>query len=330
MSLELEKEIQKLKENNKVILLAHNYQSPSVQRVADFLGDSLQLSQRATELEDTEIILFAGVSFMAETAALLNPEKKVLFPVPNAHCPMADFLSAKDIDRARKQYPSSSVVLYVNSTAEAKSRADVCCTSANAVQVVQQLDDEIILFGPDRNLAWYVQQHIPEKKIIPIPRNGHCYVHTQFTRRDIEKARFDFPEAEILVHPECNPKVQQKADKIFSTGGMLRYARNSSGKTLVLGTEIGMVDRLQVACPDNEYHPLKLSAICLQQKEITLYDLYNALRRHVRPCGHGPYVVEIPSEIAAPARKSVLRMLELTDSASSLPSPHLNGVGADA
>ncbi len=290
-------EIEKLKKEKNAIILSHNYQRREVQDIADFLGDSLQLARKATDV-DADIIVFAGVDFMAETAAVLNPDKKVLIPSRVASCEMARFLTPEIIREYKKKYPDAKVVLYVNSTAECKALADITCTSANAVDVVNSLDADTILFGPDSNLAAYVAERT-NKRIIPIPPSGHCYVHTNLMPENVRR------DGVLMVHPECPVELQREADVIASTGGMIKFVRSSDAKRFVVATERDMVERLKMEFPDREFVPAWPNAICLGMKQITLQGIYESLRDE-------KYEVQVPQEIAERAKEAILRMLEVS------------------
>ncbi|MCD6373221.1 MAG: quinolinate synthase NadA [Thermococcus sp.] len=294
-------EIERLKKERNAIIMAHNYQLPEVQDIADFLGDSLELARKAVDV-DADVIVFAGVDFMAETAKILNPEKTVLLPARRATCAMANMLKVKHILEAKRKYPDAPVVLYVNSSAEAKAYADVTVTSANAVKIVEKLDSDVIIFGPDKNLASYVAR-MTGKKVIPVPPNGHCYVHRKFTVEDVERARKLYPNAKLMVHPECEPEVQERADIIVSTGGMIRRAPEWS--EWVVFTEKEMVYRLSKLYPDIRFHPAREDAVCIGMKAITLNHIYESLRDM-------KHKVEVPAEIAEKARKAIERMLEMS------------------
>lgn len=300
---QLQRDILKLKKEKNAIILAHNYQKREIQEIADFKGDSLELCMKASEIHDRDIVVFCGVDFMAETAYILNPDKKILIPDRGAECPMAHMLSAEDVRKARKRYPDAAVVLYVNTLAEAKAEADILCTSANAVKVVESLDEDIILFGPDRNLAWYVQQHT-DKRIIPIPENGYCYVHKMFTVADVAAKREEYPDAELLVHPECDPEVQELADHILSTGGMLRRVLESDRKRFIIGTEVDMTARIDLES-DKETIPLLAEAICENMKLHTLERVKNSLVNE-------EFTVTVPDDVAERARRAVERMIEVS------------------
>lgn len=298
---ELVREIERLKEERNAIIMAHNYQLPEIQDIADFLGDSLELARKAVNV-DADVIVFAGVDFMAETAKILNPEKRVLLPTRRATCAMANMLKVEYILKAKEQYPDAPVVLYVNTTAETKAYADVTVTSANAAKIVGKLDSDVIIFGPDKNLAHYVAK-VTGKKVIPVPEYGHCYVHRQFTLEDVERARKLYPNAKLMVHPECEPEVQERADIIVSTGGMIRRAPEHD--EWVVFTERDMVYRLQKLYPDIKFHPAKEDAICIGMKAITLNHIYESLRDM-------KYEVEVPEDIAEKARRAIERMLEMS------------------
>lgn len=299
--------ILKLKDEHNAIILAHNYQREEIQLLADYIGDSLDLARYSTKV-DASLILFCGVDFMAETAAILNPKKTVLIPDPEARCPMAAQLPAQLVREAKREHPGAAVVLYVNTLAEARAEADVTCTSANAPLIVNALDEEEILFGPDRNLAWFVQQR-SDKKIIPLPDRGYCYVHRMFSPADIMLLKERYPDAEVLVHPECDPEVQNLASHICSTSQMLLRAKASPAKRFIIVTEVGLVDRLRREFPDKEFIPALETAVCKQMKKHTLEKLYLALRDK-------KHVVRVPPNIATKVRAATERMLEISGRAT--------------
>jgi len=301
---QLQKEILELKEQKNAIILAHNYQTAEIQEIADFLGDSLELCLKASQIEDADIVVFCGVDFMAETAYTLNPDKKILLPDPVAECPMAHMLPAEEVRKYKRRYPDAAVVLYVNTMAEAKAEADILCTSANAVEVVESLDQEQVLFGPDMNLAAYVAPKV-DKQIIPIPEEGYCYVHKMFQPSDILLMREKYPDAEILVHPECNPELQEMADQVLSTGGMMRHVASSDHHTFLIGTEVDMVTRLRRENPDKTILPLLSDAVCENMKLHTLEKVKNSLLKE-------EYQVVVDDEIASRARMAVERMLAIS------------------
>jgi len=293
----MEKEIRALKARKNAVILAHNYQPMEIQALADVVGDSLELSVKAKEA-GADLIVVCGVRFMAETAKILNPERKVIIPVEDAGCPLADFLTPEMIREAKERYPDAAVVVYVNSTAESKALADITCTSANAVQVVRSLPNDTVLFGPDANLAAYVQRELPEKTIIPVPPGGHCYVHAGFTLADVEAARRK--GGMIVCHPECPPEVQEQADRIASTGGMIRGAATGDEPWSVF-TEREMASRLRVLYPGRVFYE-KPEAVCADMKKTSLTDLQRALERE-------EYEVILPREVMDRARRAIERML---------------------
>lgn len=302
MAGDLREKILELKELKRAVILAHNYQIPEIQDLADILGDSLELARASTTL-DAELIVFCGVDFMAEMAAMLNPDKKVLIPDLAARCPMAAQLPAEEVKKAKKQHPGPPVVLYVNTLAEAKAEATTVCTSANAPRIVNALDEDTVIFGPDKNLTWFVQQRT-SKHVIAIPDQGYCYVHRMFTPADILLKKEGYPDAEVLVHPECDPEVQKLADHICSTSQMLYRARESPAKQFIIGTEVEMVHRLKRELPGKEFIPAKESAVCEEMKKHNLEKLYTCLRDE-------KHEVKVPEPTASRARRSIEKMFEL-------------------
>jgi quinolinate synthase len=294
----LVEKIQALKEEREAIILAHNYQVGPVQDIADLVGDSLELSRAAASMEG-KVIVFCGVDFMAETAAILSPEKKVLLPAADACCPMAEMVTAGELRVLRERYPDAAVVAYVNTTAEVKAASDICCTSANAVKVVESLDEERVIFVPDRNLALYVAR-FSEKEILPW--EGYCYVHDRYSQEDVRDARARHPGAELIVHPECRPEVIDLADGVFSTSGIIRHACTSPGKEFIIGTEVGILHRLGKECPEKRCSPLSEKAVCVNMKKTDLQKVYTALDR-MEPR------VTVPGETARRARRAIDRML---------------------
>jgi quinolinate synthase len=302
--MNLTERIEKLKREKKAIILAHNYQRPEIQDIADYVGDSIELSKRAAEEKDAEIILFSAVDFMAESAAILNPDKKVLLPSQGARCPMAQMLRADDVRRWKRRYPKVPVLLYVNTLAEVKAESDLCCTSANAVKVVKAIDSDTILFGPDLNLALYVQAKT-SKRIIPMPEKGFCPTHVLFQKGDILLLKEEHPDAVVIVHPECTPDVQEIADYIGSTSQMCRYARQLPAKKFIIGTEGGLIHRLKKENPDKEFILAYEGAICPNMKLNTLERIYFALKEE-------KYQVNVPKQIAKKARRALERMFAIT------------------
>ncbi|MCM8818790.1 MAG: quinolinate synthase NadA [Candidatus Omnitrophica bacterium] len=294
-------EILKLKKEKKVIILAHNYQIPEIQDIADFVGDSLELAKKASEIKDAKIIVFCGVKFMAETAKILSPEKKVLLPDLDAGCPLADMAKYQDVLEMKNKYPDAWIVSYVNTNADVKSITDVCCTSANAEKVVRNVPVKRIIFLPDKNLCWYVKQKVPEKEIICW--EGYCFVHRKFNVDELKKAREKYPTAEIIVHPECDPDVQKLADGIYSTSGMIKRAKESNSKIFIIGTEEGLLHRLKKENPDKEFYSLGTGKICPNMKKITIEKLYQSLKEE-------KYEINLSYDIIEKAKKSLERMLE--------------------
>lgn len=300
---ELSEKINKLRAEKNAVILAHNYQIEPIQLIADYLGDSLGLARKSSEI-DKDLIVFAGVDFMTETAAMLNPDKKILLPSKDARCPMAGMLPVEEVKKAKEKHPEAAVVLYVNTLAEARAEADVTCTSSNAVQIVNALDEDEILFGPDNNLGWYVKQRTG-KDIVTIPEDGHCYVHRKFSAEDFKFLRMSYPDAEVLVHPEADPEVQELADYICSTSQMLERARESDAGKFIITTEIGLVHRLRREFPDKEFLPVLDEAVCEDMKKHTLKKVYESLRDE-------KFVVELDPDIASGAKKATEKMLELS------------------
>ncbi|NYT06688.1 MAG: quinolinate synthase NadA [Methanomicrobiales archaeon] len=296
--MNLRDRIRVLKEDRDAVILAHNYQRPEIQDIADIVGDSLELAVSAKET-GASVIVVCGVDFMAETAKILNPGKTVLLPVKDATCPMAHQLTPDIIREARTAHPDASVVLYVNSTAESKALADIVCTSANAVKVVRSLGTREVLFGPDCNLAAYVQNLVPEKEIIPIPPEGHCYVHDAFTLDDIAEARKR--GGTIICHPECRPEIQNGADVVASTGGMVRAAPDAEAWNVLTEREMGY--RLKSLFPGKTFYT-KEEAICEDMKKITLHALCRSLETM-------QYEITLDPEIATRARTAIDRMIAI-------------------
>ncbi len=287
-----------LKSEKNAVILAHNYQMPEIQDAADIVGDSLELAMAAKET-DADIIVFCGVRFMAETAKILNPSKKVLLPVKEAGCPLADQLTPDMLEDARNAHPGAMVVLYINSSAECKANADVICTSANAVKVVRSLPVREVIVGPDSNLAAYIQDQVPEKRIIPVPPAGHCHVHEGFTEADIRAARLR--GGKIICHPECRPEIQKQSDIIASTGGMIRNAPIADLWNVFTEREMGY--RLKTLYPDKTFH-IKESAVCDDMKLISLAELEKSLEDEI-------YEVLLPEELMKRALGAIERMISI-------------------
>jgi quinolinate synthase len=294
----LKERIVELKQRKDALLLVHNYQLQEVQEVADFIGDSLELARRATEVRKP-IIVFCGVRFMAETAKILNPDAKVLIPRDDAGCPMADMITRDDVVELKGKYPGAVVCSYVNTNADVKAETDICCTSANAVQVIRSIDSGQVIFTPDRNLASFVGRNVNTEII---PYDGYCYVHTRFTPDDVRRSREAHPEAAVLVHPECNPDVVDLADEVLSTSGMLRFAGESEKQEFIVATEEGLIQRMAREMPEKRFYSAGRAQFCFNMKRIRLEDVYNSLADEV-------YEVEVDPEIMEKARISLERMI---------------------
>ena len=287
-----------MKTEKKAVILVHNYQRPEIYRVADFIGDSLGLSRNAARTE-SDMIVFCGVNFMAESAAILNPDKKVLTPTKRALCPMAAMITPKTLIEEKEKHPDAAVVCYVNTTAEVKAESDICCTSANAVKVVNSLPNKKILFVPDKNLAYYVGRYT-EKKIIPWP--GFCRVHENISREEVCKAKKKHPLAVVIAHPECRPEVIDIADYVSSTSGMLQYATQSEAEEIIVCTETGLINRLKREAPDKRY--FSVGRTCIQMKMNTLNKTYLSLKEE-------KYRIEVPEDIRIRAERALNRMLKV-------------------
>lgn len=291
--------ILKLKKQKDAVILAHNYQIPAIQDLADFLGDSLELSRKSKEVK-SNLIVFCGVRFMAETAKILSPHKKVLLPVLEAGCPLADTITVSDVNMLRKAHPDAWVVSYVNTSAEIKAVSDVCCTSANAVKVVKDIPVKKVIFVPDKNLGWWVKKNVPNKEIIVW--SGFCYVHEQFTLNDLELAKKAYPEAEVLVHPECRSEILVKSDYVLSTSGMLKRVKESTAQEFIIGTEEGIIHQLQKTHLDKKFYSLGNARTCVNMKKTTLEELYKALDKEVN-------VIELSSDVINKAKNALERMV---------------------
>lgn len=327
MSKEIEairEEILKLKEEKNAIILSHNYQRDEVQDIADFIGDSLELSRTAAEI-DCDVIVFCGVHFMAESASILSPSKTVLLPELDAGCPMADMIQVSSPRKVWKtfpgyetqptfvfpheftlrdikaEYPGVPVVAYVNTTADVKAESDICCTSANVVKVIESLPDERVICIPDKNLSMWAQKNT-KKQIIAW--DGFCHVHDRITQKDVLKARQEYPNAVFMAHPECRLEVLELADHVTSTSGMLRFAKSSDAKEFIVGTETGLMHRLKKENPDKIFYPLRKDMICPNMKKTTLNSVLAALKEMKN-------VIKVPEEIRIPAKRALDRMLDI-------------------
>ncbi len=293
--------IKNLLKKRKAIMLAHNYQPPEIQDLADLCGDSLELSIKASQT-DAEVILFCGVTFMAETASILSPHKTVLLPRKDAGCPMADMVTSEDLKAKLAELPPMPVVTYVNSSASVKAISTICCTSANAVAVVNSLDADELMMVPDRNLAMYAALY--SKKKIHF-WDGYCPIHDSLTVEDVNAAKQKYPDAVFMAHPECPPDIIAMADVALSTSGMIRYAMESKSRSFIVGTEIGLLYPLKKANPDKFFYPASLNMECSDMKKITLEDI-------VRSLEFMEGEVKVPEDIQRPALKAVQRMIELS------------------
>ncbi|RMD59946.1 MAG: quinolinate synthase [Nitrospirae bacterium] len=318
--------ISRLKEERNAIILAHNYQRPEVQDIADYTGDSLELSRIASKI-DCDVIVFCGVNFMAESASILSPDKTVLLPAEGAFCPMADMITVSGKRKMRtlfpgydagspfifpeeftllnikEQYPGAPVVTYVNSTADVKAASDVCCTSANGVDIVRSLDEKKVICVPDRHLAAWIAYNNKDKEIISW--DGFCHVHDRVSVEDVERARKKYPKALLMAHPECRLEVLLKADHVASTSGMLRIAAESDAKEFIVGTEVELLHPLRKNNPDKIFYPLREDMICPNMKKTTLKSILKSLE-DMEP------IVKVPEEIRVNAKKALDRMLSLS------------------
>lgn len=298
---ELIQKINTLKKEKNAVILAHCYQRPEIDFVADFVGDSLSLSHKAASTE-AEIIVFAGVTFMAETAKILSPNKKVLYPRPEAGCFMADMINLADLNKFKNEHPNIPVVCYVNSSAEIKANSDICCTSANAVDIVKSLNVEKVLFVPDRGLGSYVNSKLENTEVICFP--GCCPTHMKITTEDIKIVKEKYPTAKVLVHPECRLDVINMADCVGSTTKIMEYAKNSDDKQFIIVTEKGVVDRLTRDYPEKEFILISEKAICQNMKWNTLEDILISLENEL-------YEVELDPKTSKQAYSAIEKMLNL-------------------
>lgn len=299
---EIQQEILKLKKEKDICILAHSYQSKEIIEVADFTGDSYQLSVMATEAPQKTVIM-CGVRFMAETVKILSPNKKVILANPIAGCPMAEQMDVDLISAVKASNPDYTVVAYINTTAALKTICDVCVTSSSAVKIVNNIPNKNILFIPDCNLGDYVAKQIPDKNIKLL--QGGCPIHARVTVKDVEKAKALHPDAELLVHPECVPAVVAKADYVGSTVGIMKYAMNSPKKEFIIGTEISIADHLAYECPDKFFYTLSKDLICPNMKSTTLVDVLHAVK------GNGGAIINLDDETITKAKACIDKMIEL-------------------
>jgi len=300
-SLDLISRINDLRKEHDAVILAHNYQLPEIQDIADFTGDSLGLSIQASRTK-ADTIIFCGVYFMAETAKILSPNKTVIIPEPQAGCPMADMITVEQLKEMKSRYPQARVLSYVNTTAEIKAESDVCCTSANAVEVLNNMFDENeqILFVPDKYLALYAAS-CTNRNVIPW--KGYCPSHARILPEDITRRKQEHPQAKVLAHPECNGCVLAQADEVLSTSGMLRYVRESAAREFIIATEIGMLYPLQKENPEKEFYPASDLAVCRNMKKVTLNKLYRTLKERAP-------AVTLSDDIIQRAQKSLNAMVD--------------------
>jgi len=293
--------INELKKKHNAVILAHNYQVPEVQDIADYTGDSLGLSVTASKT-NASVIVFCGVYFMAETAKILSPEKTILIPDTTAGCPMADMITAGQLRALKREHPQAKVLCYVNSSAEVKAECDLCCTSANAVSIVQKAfnEDDEIIFVPDRYLALYTAAQVKRKFFF---WKGYCPTHFRILPEYVIKKKNEHPNALVLVHPECRPEVTALADKVLSTGGMLAFVKQSSSKEFIIGTEHGIIHSLKKENPTKDFYPVTDMALCPNMKKITLGKVVRSLETMREE-------VTVPPEIIQRAQKSIQKMLE--------------------
>ncbi len=301
VNTEIIERINKLKKEKNAVILAHCYQNPEIDFVADYVGDSLGLSKLASKT-DADIIVFAGVYFMAETAKILSPDKKVLLPNLNSGCNMADMIDLRLVREFKAKYPSIPLVCYVNSTAEVKAECDVCCTSANAVEVVKSLGVKKVLFAPDCYLGSWVQKNLPDVEVISYP--GYCPTHLRISPQDIINCKEKYKDAVVLVHPECRPEVVKLADFTGSTTQIFDYVKKTSRKTYIICTEKGVVDRLERDCPDKKFILVNEKVVCHNMKQNSLEDILNALQNE-------QFEVKVDSKISALALKSINAMISV-------------------
>jgi len=301
MNEQLIEQINNLKIKRGAVILAHNYQPGEIQDLADFTGDSLGLSIQASQT-DADVIVFCGVRFMAETAAILSPQKTVLLPEKSAGCPMADMITAEQLRQLKKDNPDALVVCYVNSSAEVKAESDYCCTSANAVEVVNSLpENKRIIFVPDQHLGQFVAERTGRKLIL---WPGYCTTHVLITVDDIKAARAKYPDAIVMTHPECNEPVKEISDELLSTGQMLKFAAGSAAKRFIIATEKGIIHTLQKHNPEAEFFPATERAICPNMKKISLEKVISSLQEM-------QFKITVPEPIGTKAKKALDRMVEI-------------------
>ena len=297
--MNIREEIKSLKRERNAIILAHNYQPGEVQDIADFTGDSLELARKAATVSE-DVVVFCGVHFMAETAAILNPAKTVLIPTPDAGCPMADMIDGSQLRELKAKHPNAKVLCYVNSTAEIKAESDCCVTSSNALAVARSFPSEQeIIFVPDQHLGAFTAEQLGRTFIL---WPGFCPTHAWMTDEHIRRARAAHPDAPVLVHPECTKAVRDTADHVLSTGGMCRYVQGRSEPLFIIGTETGILHRLQKENPDKTFVPLLETAVCVNMKKTTLETVLWSLRDNQT-------IITVPEPISSRARRAIEAML---------------------
>lgn len=294
--------IKKLKEEKNAIILAHSYQNIEIDEAADFVGDSLYLSRKAKET-NADIIIFAGVYFMAQTAKIISPDKKVLLPNLNAGCLMADMINHEQMVNFKKDYPDTPVVCYINSTAEVKAECDICCTSSNALKIVKSLNTNRVLFIPDANLGKWVEKQLDGVEVITY--DGNCPVHNNITTEDINTARKNYPNAKILIHPECKPEVSSMGDYVGSTSGIIDYVKNSTHKQFVIVTEKGVADRLKRDYPEKEFILIRNNMLCESMKLTSLDEILYSLEHEVNE-------ITLDEEVRRLSSNCIERMLKVS------------------
>jgi quinolinate synthase len=294
--------IKQLKIEKDAVILAHYYQRPEIQDIADYVGDSFALSKLAKNLPN-KVIVFCGVHFMAESAKILSPEKTILLPALDAGCPMADMVTAEDIIELRNKYPEAAIVCYVNSSAEVKAQCDICCTSSNAVRIVKTLPQKDIVFVPDQNLGHFVAQQVPEKNVILF--NGYCITHHKITLKNVEDAKRAIPDALFAVHPECTPEIVEKSDFAGSTAEIIDYVTNTDCEKFIIGTEMGVMHEIQKRNPNKKLYILNSGLVCPNMKKTTMEDVYDALTNTKA------HEINLDTDIIEKAKHSLDRMLTI-------------------
>ncbi len=296
------RKIMHLKEEKNALIVAHNYERDEIQEIADITGDSYALARKVKEAKN-KLVVFCGVKFMAESAHMLSPEKKIILPVEEAGCPLADMVTVEKLKKKKDEYPEAAVVCYVNSTAAVKAESDICCTSSNAVAVIKSLKEEKVIFVPDKNLGRYVREHVPEKELILW--DGYCVVHMRLTREQVLRIKEQHPGAEFIAHPECRKEVIDLADYVGSTAGMIKYVNDSSCPEFIVGTEMGIIYRLRQDNPDKQFHVPTDQFICANMKLTTLGWLARSLEKEI-------YEITVPEEISLKAGKALEKMLKVS------------------